>query len=503
MSKKKTAALEALDAVIGKLPPQATDLEELVLGAILIDKNAIEEVINELPTDAFYRDAHQKIYQACKDLHVANEPIDIATVTYRLKANQTLEAVGGPFAVAQLTNRVGTAGNIKQHSKIIAQMYAKREIIRICAENTHAAYEDSGDPFVLMDDMDKQVQECREAILGGAGSMEWTDQLQQTVKSIEDLQNSNSNVSGVQTGNFKLDSLTGGWQKSDLIIMCGRPGSGKTTRAINFAKTAGLHNFNTVIFSMEMSWRQLTKKFLSEDSSVYGQKLINGDLSGMDLDRISDAKLRLVKIPFHINDKGGVTPNYIRSVIKQRKKKAGVDFVVIDYVQLMKPNDQVKGRSRDTEVGSISTAIKNIAKEFDIPIILLAQLNRKCEERNDKRPILSDLRESGSLENDADMVIGLYRPSYYYTFDKDRDYMDEIANGMTEEEYKLVSELHVLKHRNGATDRFIREKFIGSVSRFVPQETAPTERIAPPPNPDLFTQARKLEDIAPDEELQF
>lgn len=489
----------ATDSVFGKIPPQAVDMEELVLGAVLMEKNAIEEIINDLPTAAFYRDGHQRIYDACKSLHASNEPIDIATVCHKLKSVGELELAGGPFAVSQLSNRIGSSANIKHHAKIIAQMFIKREVIRISSETIRQAFEDESDPFQLMDDMDKQIQECRESVLSGGGAMDWTDQLQQTVQSIEDLQKAELKVSGIPTGNYKLDSLTGGWQKSDLIIICARPGAGKTTRALNFIKTAGLYNYNSIMFSLEMGWRQVTKKFLSEQSNIYGNKLINGDVSLTDLDRLSDAKMKLLKIPFHLNDKGGITPNYIRSVIKQRKKKQGVDLVVIDYIQLMKPNDMVKGRTRDAEVGSISTAIKNIAKEFDIPIIMLAQLNRKCEDRNDKRPILSDLRESGSIENDADMVIGLYRPSYYYSFDKDRDYMEEINNGMTEDEYKLVSELHVLKHRNGATDRFIREKFIGSLSRFTSQEGVTSAPIA---QNSLFTSPEKpFAEIGPNEEL--
>lgn len=495
MRKKEVAVV---DFSVGKLPPQARDLEELVLGAILMEKNSIEEIINDLPTNAFYLDANQKIYDACKQLHSRNEPIDISTLVFELKKMGELDSIGGPIVISQLTNRTGTAANIKHHAKIIAQMFVKREVIRICQQKAASAFEDGSDPFELLDDIDKEIQECREAVLGNAGAMDWLDQIYQTVQSIEDLAKAELKVSGIPTGNFKLDSLTGGWQKSDLIIMCGRPGSGKTTRAMNFIKTACIYGHKTIMFSMEMGWRQVSKKFLSEQSDVYGNKLINGDISSTDLEKLSDAKLKLVKLPFHLNDKGGISPNYIRSVIKQRKKRGGVDFVVIDYVQLMKPNEIVKGRSRDTEVGSISTAIKNIAKEFDIPIILLAQLNRKCEERNDKRPILSDLRESGSLENDADMVVGLYRPSYYHTFDKDRDYIDDIANGMTESEYKLVSELHVLKHRNGATDRFIKEKFYGAISRFVPESPSADTRKS-----DVQPNLRSFSEIESNEQLDF
>lgn len=456
----------SFDLGIGKLPPQIVEAEELVLGAILLERGAIDEVIADLPDDAFYKRSHQLIYRACKSLFARNEPIDIQTVIYELRRTQDLDAVGGAYYVSTLTNRVGSSANIKSHARMISQCFAKREIIRICQENCAAAYDDSSDHFELFDNIDKQIQDCKEKILGGAKNLEWTFQLSETVSIIEALQQAEIKVSGIPTGNAKIDSITGGWQRSDLIIMAGRPGSGKTSRALNFVKAACLYHKKVVIFSMEMSYQQIARKFLNEESEIYGNKLMTGDISTKQLEDLKTARTKLASFNIHLNDKGGVTPNYIRTVLKQRQKKHGVDFVVIDYVQLMRPNDQVKGRSRDVEVGTISTAIKNIAKEFDIPVLLLAQLNRKCEERNDKRPILSDLRESGSLENDADMVIGLYRPSYYYSWDKDRDYKEDINNGMTEEEYKRISELHILKHRNGQTDRYIREHFYGEFSRF-------------------------------------
>lgn len=458
-----------MDLSEGKIPPSAMDVEEMVLGAILMSKDAIEEIIHELPTEAFYREIHADIYTACKNLHAKHEPIDIATVERELKRieKHTTEV---SYIMAGFSLKLMSAANIKAHSKIVAQAYAKREIIRICQTQCAEAFSPTSDPFETFDEIDKQMQACKDSILGGIQSREWSEQVSETISTLENISQSQSKVSGIPTGNIKLDALTGGWQKSDLIIICGRPGSGKTTRVLNFIKHACIAGQKTIMFSLEMGYRQITKKFISEQSDVFGNKLISGDITNSDWDKISDAKGKLIDLPFHLNDKGGITPSYIRNTLKQRKKKHGVDFVIIDYVQLMKPSEMIKGRTRDSEIGSISTSLKNIAKEFDIPILLLAQLNRKCEERTDKRPMLSDLRESGSLENDSDMVIGLYRPSYYHTYEHpDKEYADDIEKGnFSEEQYKRASELHVLKHRNGQVDKYIREKFYGETSRFIP-----------------------------------
>ena len=456
----------------GKIPPQAISVEEIVLGSILLDKNAFSEIVGFIQSETFYKDSNQKIFESCKKLYDSHEPIDLTTVINQLKKDNALDVVGGPFAISQLTNNVASTTNIKSHAMIIAQMFAKREAIRICSEGIKSAFEDSSDPFVIFEELDKEIQDVKNKILGASHDKEWSDQVNDVVSVIERLQKSELKVSGIPTGNKKLDAITGGWQKSDLIIIAARPSIGKTTRAINFIKAACLYGHKTIMFSLEMDYRQLARKFLNDESEIYGNKLISGDLQDYQIERLKRAKDKLIQLPFHINDKGSISPSYVRNVLKQRTKKHGVDFVVIDYVGLMKPSDSMRNRSRDNELGTITASIKSIAKEFDIPIILLSQLNRKCEERIDKRPMLSDLRESGNIEQDADLVMGLYRPSYYHVYDKpDRDYQKDIAAGMSEEQYNRISELSILKHRNGATDRFIKESFYGEFSRFTSDDS--------------------------------
>lgn len=473
----------------GKLPPQDVSVEEAVLGAILLEKHAFDETADILFPEIFYKDTHKIIYEGCKNLKSRNEPIDILTICNELRRTNELDLVGGAYAITILTNRVATASNIKSHARIIAEKYLQRAIITVCSTAIKNAYEDSVDVFELFNKTDADLQEAKERVVGKQSTMEWHEQLHETVDVIEKLKNADLKVSGIPTGSHKIDSITGGWQKTDLIYLCGRPGAGKSTRAINFIKAACLYKYNVCMFSLEMGYRQITRKFINEESEIYGNKLITGDISDFDLQKLHTAKDKLTLLPFYLNDKGSINTSYLKSVLKQRKKKHGVDMVVIDYIQLMKPNEVKKGQSRDGELGSISMALKSIAKEFDIPVIALAQLSRKCEERIDKRPILSDLRESGSLENDADMVIGLYRPSYYYTWDKDKDYSKDIESGMTEEQYKRVSELHILKHRNGQADRFIKESFFGEFSRFVPEGNEQPRKIDG--NPNLYIEPTK------------
>ena len=495
---------ELNEQIFGKLPPQALDIEEAVLGAIMLEKGAIDEVIATLPHDAFYKDAHQEIYKACRALYGRSEPIDILTVVHELRRNSKLEDVGGGYYISTLTNRVASASNIKNHSRIILQTYAQREIIRICSDATKDSFEGTVDVFDLVDRVDNEIQTVRETLLGKSETMEWIVQVNETVQTIENLYNSPIKVSGVTTGNPKLDAITGGWQKTDLIILAGRPGSGKSTRAINLIKHACLKGLKVCMFSLEMGWPQIARKFINEETEVYIQKLVTGDISKAELNRIIESKQALAKMNFYLNDKAAISPGYIRTILKQRQKKHGVDMVIVDYTQIMSPNEKLKGRSRDSELGTISGGLKNLAKEFNVPVITLCQLSRKCEERIDKRPILSDLRESGSLENDADLVIGLYRPSYYYEFSKDRDYKSEYDSGqMVEDDYKKISELLILKHRNGESDRRIKENFFGEYSRFTPRESDQQNRNNFHPNPNTFTESIKQSELNPNDETPF
>lgn len=467
----------------GKLPPQAVDLEEAVLGALMLEKNALEQVINIIHADCFYKDTHKIIFQAIKKLYDKSQPTDILAVTNQLKTSAELDIVGGPFFITQLTNRVASSANMEFHARIIVQKYLQRELIRISSETIKNAYEDTTDVFEEMDKMDGALQELRTSFTVNESGKEWDEHVKASVEELKRLFKAVVKVSGIPTGSVKIDRITGGWQKSDLVIIAARPSMGKTTRMLNFAKSASITGADVAMFSLEMSAQQITRKFINEQSEVYGRKLITGDISNLELDRIVEAGDKLIKLPFYLNDKGGVNVNYIRSICRQRKKKFGLDMIIIDYLQLMKPVERKRGQTRDSEIGDMTTSLKALAKELNVTIIAGSQLNRQCELRPNKRPTIADLRESGSIENDADIVIALYRPSKYYAMvGDDPDYNERKQEEKGEqpyslEEYLRLSELDIIKHRNGDT-KFVRERFEGHISRFTTIED-PVKESAP------------------------
>lgn len=448
---------------LGYVPPQAIEIEQVVLGAMMLEKGSVDQVMELLPTDAFYKDTHQMIYSAIKKLSEAREPIDILTVTNALKKSGELDTIGGPFVITELTSRVASAANIEYHCRIILEKYARRKIMETAIESYKAAVDDTQDIFNILSFTDTSIQAVGDTLTGTGGEGEYQDMLTETVEKIETLAASDIKVSGVPTSNPKLDSITGGWQKTDLIILSGRPGSGKSTRALVIAKAALLAKKSVAMFSLEMSAQQIIHKQINDEAEVMVKDLRSGTLNQYDIAKIKEAAKRLYGHNFYLNDKSGINLNYISAVCRKRKKKFGLDLVVVDYLQLIRPVESYKGKSRENEVSEISSGLKRLAKDLDVPVIALSQLSRQVEQRADKRPSLSDLRESGAVEQDADVVFGLYRPSYYYTYLDDPDYKGE---SMPEDEYKMISELHILKNRNGETGIFIKEKFSGALSRF-------------------------------------
>lgn len=431
--------------VYGKIPPQARDLEEAVLGAVMLEKGAFDTVVEILRPECFYVDAHQKIFTAMKMLSDKSMPIDLLTVVEELKSMGELEMVGGPYYITKLTNLVASTANLEAHSRIVLQKFIQRELIRISGEIIGEAYEDSTDVFDLMDSAEKRLYEITDTHLRKNYS-KITDILKQTLVRIEELRNNNEDINGVPSGFRKMDSITHGWQQTDLVIIAARPSVGKTAFALNLALNASrdLHKPTpTAIFSLEMSAGQIVQRMLSTTSNVLLDHISSGKMEDYEMKQLmikgieplSDAKI-------FIDDTPALNMFELRAKCRRLKHKSGLGLVLIDYLQLMSGSGD-RGSNREQEISKISRDLKALAKELEIPIIALSQLSREVERRRDgnKMPQLSDLRESGAIEQDADMVMFLYRPEYY----------DQTANEMGES-IKGLTQVRIAKHRNGKLD---------------------------------------------------
>jgi len=446
----------------GYLPPQDTAMEEVILGQLLLVRDAFDIVSEMISGDMFYKEAHSLIYKAISELKIRREPVDVMTVTNELKKLNSLDLVGGPFAVTQLTNRVASGANIEAHCRILMEKYARRKVIELSQEQMKYAYDDTVDIFSILQHSDSSVQAINDRLTGSDITEDYASMVDNTVQVIEKISTGEEKISGIPTSSHKLDEVTGGWQKTDLIILAARPGMGKSTRALMMAKKALMTGKSVVMFSLEMGASQLIQKQINDTAEIPVKDLRTGNVNTYDLNRIKEAANELKKYNFHLIEKSAINLNYLTSTCRRIKKKHGLDLIIVDYLQLMRPTEYNKNRNTEAEVAEISAGLKMIAKDFDVPVIALAQLSRQVEQRADKRPNLSDLRSSGSIEQDADMVLFLYRPSYYYNeADKDPDYRD-----MNPDDYQLLSELIISKHRNGDTGLMVQEKFKGNLSRF-------------------------------------
>ena len=398
----------------GKLPPQAPELEQAVLGALMLERNAVNEAIDILQPESFYVDAHRKIFDAILGLFRNDQPIDILTVTEELKKRGDLEMVGGPFYISQLTNKVASSANVQYHARIISQKHILRELIRISAETMHDAYDDSSDVFDLLDKTEQDLY----AITSGNLKRNYepmSDLIQVAIEQIENAKTKTGGVSGVPTGFVQLDKLTAGWQRSDMVIVAARPAMGKTAFVLSMARNIAVeHKRAVAVFSLEMSSTQLVTRLIASEAGISSEKLRKGDLNDAEFTILHQHIARLTNAPIFIDDTPGLNIFELRAKARRLKSQHNVDLIIIDYLQLMTAGGDSKGGNREQEISSISRSIKSIAKELDIPIIALSQLSRAVETRGgDKRPMLSDLRESGAIEQDADIVCFLYRPEYY------------------------------------------------------------------------------------------
>lgn len=443
-------------AGLGKLPPQAVDLEEAVLGALMLEKDALSSVIDILKPEVFYKDSHQKIFAAIRHLFEKSMPVDILTVTAQLRQQGELEMIGGAYYITELTNRVASAANIEFHSRIVIQKHIQRELIRISTEVINNAYEDTTDVLDLLDRAEKNLFDIAQNNLR-RDSRKMDDLMHETLKEIEALKNKKDGLTGVASGFTELDRMTSGWQKSDLVIIAARPAMGKTAFVLSCARNAAV-DFNrpVVVFSLEMSSVQLVNRLISGETQIEQEKIRKGNLEEWEWQQIHSKIGRLEQAPLIIDDTPALNIFEFRAKCRRLKSQHDIQLIIIDYLQLMQGKADGKGGNREQEIGSISRALKSVAKELNVPVIALSQLSRAVENRPgaSKRPMLSDLRESGSIEQDADMVLFLYRPEYYGLE------VDENNNPT-----QGVGEVIIAKHRNGETGT-VRLKFVGKFVKF-------------------------------------
>lgn len=454
---KTTPNQQILD--MGKMQPQAVELEEAVLGALMLEKDALTNVIDILQPQSFYKDAHVRIFSAIQQLFTRSEPVDILTVTQELKKNGELDLIGGAYYITQLTNRVASAANAEFHARIIAQKFIQRELIRISTKTITDAYEDSSDVFDLLDTAEKNLFSIVEGNIK-KNYDKMSTLIKKAIEQIEISKNKKDGLSGIPSGLTALDRLTSGWQKSDLVIIAARPAMGKTALVLSMARNAAVDFGKPVaVFSLEMSSLQLVTRLISSESELPSEKLKKGNLEDYEFQQLNDKIKKLAEAPLFIDDTPGLSVFELRAKARRLKEQHGIEMIVVDYLQLMTAGGEGRG-NREQEIATISRSLKGLAKELEVPVIALSQLSRAVETRGgDKRPQLSDLRESGAIEQDADLVMFIHRPEYY---------------NITEDETGMstagVAELIIAKHRNGPINS-AKTRYIGQYTKFADLDT--------------------------------
>jgi replicative DNA helicase len=439
----------------GKLPPQRLEMEAAVLGALMLEKDALTTVVDILKAHSFYKDGHQRIYKAISNLFDKSEPIDQLTVVQELREMGELEAAGGVGYVAGLTMHINSAANIEAHARVILEAAIKRELIRTATDILRDAYEETTDVFELLDSTEKNIfQVSEDNMRKGVDSMQ--DLMVKAIKELEEKKHQKDGLTGVPTGFSALDRVTSGWQPSDLVIVAARPGMGKTAFVVSAMRNAAVDFKKPVaIFSLEMSSLQLVNRLISAEAELDSEKIKKGNLADYEWAQLNHKISALSSAPIFIDDTPALSIRELRAKCRRLKSQHDIQLIIIDYLQLMSGNEGGKNGNREQEIASISRALKGIAKELNVPVIALSQLSRSVETRGgDKKPQLSDLRESGSIEQDADMVIFLYRPEYYKITE---DEMGNPTQGM--------GEVIIAKHRNGSLET-VQLKFIGRFTKF-------------------------------------
>lgn len=454
---------------MGKIPPQAIDLEEAVLGAIMIEREAMIDIADFLRPEAFYQEANKKIYEVIQQLNVSNQPIDILTVTAAMRKAGTLQIIGGAYYITNLTSRVVSAANIETHARLIQQMYIKRELIRTSTTIITECYSDEVDVFDLLSQSEYEKDELLQSITTRK-EISNSELFEKTLKKMIIQKENKQGVTGVPSGFTDVDRVTGGWQKSDLIIVAARPGMGKTSFVLQNALNASFdYDVCGAFFSLEMSMEQLMRKQLAIMCDIPLEKFRKNTLSDSEWQTIHHMSGRIAAAKIHWDDTPSISLIELCAKVRRLKKKFDIQYVIIDYLQLMVSKGN-KNSNREQEISSISRGLKGLAKELGIPVIALSQLSRQVEQRagHNKRPMLSDLRESGAIEQDADMVIFIYRPEYYGI---EEDENGESTDGM--------AEVIIAKHRNGETDE-IPIKFSKKTTGFFDVDLGMMEILPPP-----------------------
>ena len=460
---------QPLDPSFGHLQPQATEMEKAVLGALMIDKDAYAIVCEILRPESFYEPRNQMVYAAIRDLSMEEKPVDMLTVTDQLAKSGNLEQVGGPGYIAELSSGVATSANIEYHANVIAQKSLARQLISFSSMIQTKAFDETIDVEDLMQEAEGSLFELSQHNM----KKDYTaidPVIAQAVKGIQDAAKNTDGLTGVSTGYYKLDDITSGWQASDLVIIAGRPAMGKTSFALSMAKNIAADLRQPMaFFSLEMSNVQLVNRLISNACEIQGSKILNGQLQRDEWERLDKNINQLLGAPLYVDDTPGLSVVELRTKARRLVREHGIKLIMIDYLQLMNANG-MRFSSRQEEVSTISRSLKGLAKELNIPILALSQLNRGVESREGlegKRPQLSDLRESGAIEQDADMVLFVHRPEYYHIYQDD--------NGR---DLHGMAQIIIAKHRKGATGDVLLT-FRGEFTRFENPEEKTIDNRAP------------------------
>ena len=466
---RRRKAAQPLDPSLGHLQPQALEIEKAVLGALMIDKDAYAIVCEILRPESFYEPRNQMVYTAIRDLSMDEKPVDMLTVADQLAKSGKLEQVGGPGYIAELSSGVATSANIEYHANIIAQKSLARQLISFASAIQTKAFDETIDVEDLMQEAEGSLFELSQHNM----KKDYTaidPVIAQAVKGIQDAAKNTDGLTGVSTGYFKLDDITSGWQASDLVIIAGRPAMGKTSFALSMAKNIAADlRIPMAFFSLEMSNVQLVNRLISNACEIQGSKILNGQLQRDEWERLDKNINNLLGAPLYVDDTPGLSVFELRTKARRLVREHGIKLIMIDYLQLMNANG-MRFSSRQEEVSTISRSLKGLAKELNIPVLALSQLNRGVESREGlegKRPQLSDLRESGAIEQDADMVLFVHRPEYYHIYQDD--------NGR---DLHGMAQIIIAKHRKGATGDVLLT-FRGEFTRFENPEDKTIDNRAP------------------------
>ena len=438
----------------GKVPPQANDMEEAVLGAIMLEKEAVITILDILKPESFYKEAHQKIFKIISELNAKEYPVDLYTVTEELRAHDMLDSVGGPVYLTQLTSKVVSAANVDYHARIVQQKYIQRELIRVSTEIQNRSFDDTYDVTELLDFSENALFQIAEGnIKREVAPIDAV--IKEAIREIEEAGKREDALVGIPSGFTKLDRLTSGWQRSELIIIAARPSLGKTAFALSMARNMAVdHGKSVAVFSCEMSSIQLVNRLIVAETDIPGEKIKNGRLNEEEWKQLDTRIKQLVQAPIFIDDTPAISIFELRAKCRRLRAQHKLDIVIVDYLQLMSGPENAG--SREQEVSNISRSLKSIAKELDVPIIALSQLNRSVEMRGGlKRPLLSDLRESGAIEQDADMVVFIHRQEKFG--------LSTYEDGSST---KGIAEIILAKNRNGPVDD-VRLKFREEKAQFV------------------------------------